>query len=151
MSRKVYVNVTFQLVLDCDDDANVNEIVNEMDYDFCLNTDKSELLDTELQDWNIVDSKKKKTINNHEINFCMESPEYFQGYGTSFTILWNDVKIGCGSTLSEALNDCLEQIAEEYILTNELETQIYNELSKDQNINQTAPQDFMFYIAIYLK
>lgn len=57
MSRKVYVNVTTRLILDMDEGIPVDEVISEMDYDFTSQTDGVEILDTEIRDHEVIDSK----------------------------------------------------------------------------------------------
>jgi hypothetical protein len=58
------------------------------------------MTDTKVTDFEIVD-------------LGVEFPDYFQGFGTSFTDYAHAV-VGIGYTLSEAYDDALEQIACEY-------------------------------------
>lgn len=58
MSRKVYVNVTVRLIIDMDEDApDVSEVISEMDYSFTSGHDAAEIVDTEIRDHEVVDSK----------------------------------------------------------------------------------------------
>ena len=55
--RKVDVDVKVRVVLNCDDDADVVEVLNEMDYEFYDTTSKADVMDTEILDFEIKDSK----------------------------------------------------------------------------------------------
>jgi hypothetical protein len=54
---KVYVEVKVRLVLDVYPGVEVSEVVNELDYSFKSMTDTAMVLDTEILDYNVVDSK----------------------------------------------------------------------------------------------
>lgn len=55
--RKVYVNVTTKIIMSIDENITVDDILQEMDYNFYSPTDKCDFLDTEIIDWKITDSK----------------------------------------------------------------------------------------------
>lgn len=55
--RKVYVTVTTRLIIRADEGTDVNEVLENMDYDFTSQTDGAEIEDTEIRDWDITDSK----------------------------------------------------------------------------------------------
>ena len=55
--RKVYVDVSVRLIVRVDSDADVNECLNEMEYDFNDTTGKMNIEDTEIIDFDITDSK----------------------------------------------------------------------------------------------
>lgn len=57
MSRKVYVNVTTRLIIDMDDGIEVDEVISEMSYDFSSATQGADILDTEIVDFKVGDSK----------------------------------------------------------------------------------------------
>lgn len=57
MSRKVYVNVTTRLIIVMEDDVDITDVISEMDYDFRSGTENATVLDTELRDFDITDSK----------------------------------------------------------------------------------------------
>lgn len=57
MSRKVYVNVTTRLIIRADEDVEIEGVLENMDYGFTSQTDGAEIEDTEIQDWEITDSK----------------------------------------------------------------------------------------------
>lgn len=57
MSRKVYVEVTTRLVLSMNEGIEVSEVVAELDYDFTSRTAGVEVTDTDIRDYNVVDSK----------------------------------------------------------------------------------------------
>ena len=44
------------------------------------------------------------------VDLGVHYPDYFQGFGASFTS-WNNATCGIGNTPREALDDCLEQVA----------------------------------------
>jgi hypothetical protein len=58
MARKVYVNVTTQLIIRADDDQDIYEVLQNMDYNFTASeSDNADIEDTEITDWEVVDSK----------------------------------------------------------------------------------------------
>lgn len=57
MSRKVTVDVRVKLTINADEGIDISEVLAEMDYDFTSNTDGADVQDTEIDDWEIVDSK----------------------------------------------------------------------------------------------
>lgn len=57
MSRKVYVIVTTRLILDMDEGISVGDVISDIDYEFISTMDGADIIDTEIRDWNIQDSK----------------------------------------------------------------------------------------------
>jgi len=57
MSRKVTVEVKTKLSIVMDDDAELSEIMNEMEYDFSDTTTQADVQDMEMTDYEVVDSK----------------------------------------------------------------------------------------------
>ncbi len=55
--RKVYVDVVARLIIRADEDIEIQNVLNEMDYNFKDTTGKADIEDSEIQDWNITDSK----------------------------------------------------------------------------------------------
>lgn len=55
--RKVVVETKVKLIINADDDASIDDILNEMDYSFTDQTGKANIEDTEILDWDITDSK----------------------------------------------------------------------------------------------
>ena len=55
--NKVYVEVKIKLVMNVNSSSDVSEIINEMDYNFVDNTGDADIVDTEMLDYEIVDSK----------------------------------------------------------------------------------------------
>lgn len=55
--RKVYVTVTTRLIIRADDNVNIEDVLENMDYSFTANTDGADIEDTEIQDWEVTDSK----------------------------------------------------------------------------------------------
>lgn len=56
MSRKVYVNVIVKMVATLDDDTNLSDFINDMDYNFRA-TEGGQIEDTEILDYDVKDSK----------------------------------------------------------------------------------------------
>ena len=57
MARKVYVNVTTRIIIDMDDDMEVSEVIENMDYHFQYYTLSAEIVSTEIIDHEVVDVK----------------------------------------------------------------------------------------------
>ena len=57
MSRKVTVEVKFQLQLVVDEGVEVKEIMDELDCSFVDNTDKASVVGDEMLDYEVTDSK----------------------------------------------------------------------------------------------
>lgn len=57
MSRKIYVNITTRIIIRADDDADVDDVINELDYSFSDTTGKAQVEDTNITDYEITDSK----------------------------------------------------------------------------------------------
>jgi hypothetical protein len=55
--RKVYINLTVKLVLNVDDGVEISDVVNELDYEFGDNTGLADVIDTEILDHEVIDSK----------------------------------------------------------------------------------------------
>ncbi len=55
--RKVYVEVITRLIIQADEGVEIQQVINEMDYDFYDNTGKATIIDIEIKDYNITDSK----------------------------------------------------------------------------------------------
>ena len=57
MDRKVYVNVTTRLIFRVDEGQSIYEVLENMDYSFTSDSDNADIEETEIIDWEIVDSK----------------------------------------------------------------------------------------------
>lgn len=57
MARKVFVNLTVKVVIDAEEGIDINEVLSDMDYNFTSNTDNAEIVDTEIIEQIITDSK----------------------------------------------------------------------------------------------
>jgi hypothetical protein len=58
MARKIYVDVKVRLILNLDDNIEVAEAIQEMDYSFHSTSESGfDVLDTEIVDYEITDSK----------------------------------------------------------------------------------------------
>jgi len=55
--RKVYIDVKTRLIIRADDDQSIDEVLENMDYNFTSTNDGADVEDSEIQDWNITDSK----------------------------------------------------------------------------------------------
>ena len=57
MDRKVYVNVTTRLIFRVDEGQSIYEVLENMGYSFTSDSDNADILETEILDWEVVDSK----------------------------------------------------------------------------------------------
>lgn len=55
--RKVTIEVKVKMTIAIDDDAEVGEIIDEMEYDFTDTTGKADIHDTQIEDWEIQNSR----------------------------------------------------------------------------------------------
>lgn len=55
--RKVTVDVVVKLMLDMDEDIEVTEVLENMDYNMISNTEGANIMDTEIMDWVVKDSR----------------------------------------------------------------------------------------------
>lgn len=55
--RKVYVTVTTRLIIRADEDQNIDEVLENMDYNFTSLSDGAVIEYSEITDWEIQDSK----------------------------------------------------------------------------------------------
>ena len=55
--RKVYVEVKLRLIVTMDEGINLDDVMNDMEYDFTSCTLDAAIDDTELEDWEVTDSK----------------------------------------------------------------------------------------------
>ncbi len=52
---KVHLTVTVHLYMDVEDGINLNDVVNELDYNFADTTDMARIVDTHISYFNIVE------------------------------------------------------------------------------------------------
>jgi hypothetical protein len=57
MNKKVYVTVETRLVIRCNDDTDINWLLENMDYNFTSMSYDAEIEDTEIKGWEVTDSK----------------------------------------------------------------------------------------------
>lgn len=55
--RKVYVEVKSRIIISMDDGVEVDDVISEMDYDFISQTDGADIVETEIRDYEVTDSK----------------------------------------------------------------------------------------------
>ena len=55
--RKVYVDVKVRLIVTMEDGIDLNDVINEMEYDFTYCTPDAVIDDTEIENWEVTDSK----------------------------------------------------------------------------------------------
>lgn len=57
MSRKVYVEVKAKIIMRMDEGVDVSDVISNMDYSFSSPTDACDFEDTEILDFEVIDSK----------------------------------------------------------------------------------------------
>ncbi len=57
MSTKVYFNVITRRIIVVEDYIKVSEVISEMDYNFNSTTDGADIVETEIVDYEVTDSK----------------------------------------------------------------------------------------------
>lgn len=57
MTRKVTVEVKAKLILDLEEGVAVGDVISEMDYAFVPCLDHGSLVDSEILDWEVKDSR----------------------------------------------------------------------------------------------
>lgn len=55
--RKVYLTVTTRLIIEVEEGVEVSNVIEEMDYNFTSQTDNAVIVDTEILDFEVTDSK----------------------------------------------------------------------------------------------
>jgi hypothetical protein len=55
--KKVYVEVKIGLLINAEDKVNIDDVLGEMDYNFMFDSDKADIVETEILSWEIKDSK----------------------------------------------------------------------------------------------
>ena len=55
--RKVTVKLEMRLVMSVDEDVKISDVVNELDYQINDTTTAADILDTEITDFEVQDSK----------------------------------------------------------------------------------------------
>jgi hypothetical protein len=57
MIRKVYVNVKTRLIIHVDEGVDIDEVMENMDYNFTADESYASVVDTEIREWEVFDSK----------------------------------------------------------------------------------------------
>ena len=55
--RKVYIEVISRIIVRANDDQSIDEVLENMDYNFISNSDGADIEDMEIRDWEVKDSK----------------------------------------------------------------------------------------------
>jgi hypothetical protein len=55
--RKVYVEMKVRLVVNVDEDTTIGEVIDEMNYSFVDQTGNADIIDSEILDYEVKDSK----------------------------------------------------------------------------------------------
>ncbi len=57
MSRKVHLDLKVHLLIDVDEDIEISEVVDELDYDFIDTTGKATVVDSSIKGHEVTDSR----------------------------------------------------------------------------------------------
>ncbi|HRZ18689.1 MAG TPA: hypothetical protein P5136_01415 [Methanofastidiosum sp.] len=55
--RRVVVHVKVKLIMDVEEGVSIDNIISDMDYNFNFNGEEATINDTEIIDFNVIDSK----------------------------------------------------------------------------------------------
>jgi len=55
--RTVYVEAKVRLVIQQDDAVETSDVMDELDYNFASQTEGADIVDTDILEWEITDSK----------------------------------------------------------------------------------------------
>jgi len=55
--RKVYVEIKSRIIINMDEGVDVAEVIDEMDYGFTSQIKGADIVDAEIMDYEVVDSK----------------------------------------------------------------------------------------------
>ena len=89
-----------------------------------------------------------KPINDFElIHHGMMYSDYFQGCGTS---TYQDIATGIGDNLTEAIDDCLEQLAERWNVEN-MEARIVEKYGEIPEVAPPENFDCHHYVSIRVR
>ena len=55
--RKVYVTAKIHLIFQIDDGIKIGDVIDELGYNFVSRTDGADIVETEIQDYDVTDSK----------------------------------------------------------------------------------------------
>lgn len=55
--RKVYIELKVKMLIRADDGTDISEVVQEMEYDFTDTTGNAQIEETEIMDYEVLDSK----------------------------------------------------------------------------------------------
>jgi len=55
--RKVYVNASVRLIMNLKEGVSVDDAISELEYVFNLDLDHGDMIDTEIMDYEVEDSK----------------------------------------------------------------------------------------------
>ena len=55
--RKVTIKLEMRIVMSINEDVEISEVINELDYQVNDTTTHADILDTEITDYEVVDSK----------------------------------------------------------------------------------------------
>lgn len=92
-----------------------------------------------------------KIIKEYKIlDHGIEHEQYFQGCDVSFT-KFTDVATGCGNNYAEAIDDCLEQLAQNNWNVKKLENLIPKVLRKNQCVPTGCIEEIHYYVSIRVK
>ena len=93
----------------------------------------------------------KRIADFELVDHGIENEQYFQGCGVAFTT-FSDVATGIGDNPAEAIDDCLEQIAQNDVDVDGMEARILADLGRKKlplrpSVKQSA-DDCHYYVSI---
>lgn len=82
-----------------------------------------------------------RTVKEYSIDWTADHEQYWQGHGVTFSH-YEECATGCGNTLAEAIEDCLEGLAQQDILiSDEQEKEIKASITSDLRKPYTLETD----------
>jgi len=51
--NKYYVNATVRLIINADDEVDIHDMLNDMEYNFTSNTDNANIIEEEVMDFQV--------------------------------------------------------------------------------------------------
>jgi len=88
----------------------------------------------------------RKITEFEVVDLGIEYPDYFQGFGCAFTP-FDHCAYGIGDNPAEALDDCLEMVAQQGVDVEDLETRI-KETEGEAPDSPSAPEEAYYHIGI---
>ena len=55
--RKVTVELKIKMLIHADEDKDISDVINEMGYNFVYSEPGADIIDTEIEDYEVIDSR----------------------------------------------------------------------------------------------